>query len=221
MRGGRRAKSIGRLSRAPERTKRIADNHPILGMTSLRNPSVGGMTIAPRRTDSKSASNRNGHWTRCPRINIRRGKEAGLPSFYKQLRAMKIEATPGEPVELDRNGPYSAPKCRRVNEIIWQTPSFATMRSSVRSRLAPPYFQSLRWTPNPESVPFCSNKNFRLAGEAASTLLHEKIARVPRKQKVNLLVPICFRSGLLEFHCRSKENSFSTLATGSLNVTMV
>jgi hypothetical protein len=31
--------------------------------------------------------------------------------------------------ELDRNGPYSAAKCKRVNEIVWWTPSFATMRS--------------------------------------------------------------------------------------------
>jgi hypothetical protein len=43
----------------------------------------------------------------------------------------------------------------------WQTPSFATMRSSVRSRLAPPIFQSLRATPNPESVPFCSNNKYQ------------------------------------------------------------
>ena len=33
------------------------------------------------------------------------------------------------------------------------------MRSSVRSRLAPPILQSLRGTPNPKSVPFCSNSN--------------------------------------------------------------
>ena len=30
------------------------------------------------------------------------------------------------------------------------------MRSSVRSRLAPPCFLSIRSTPNPKSVPFCS-----------------------------------------------------------------
>jgi hypothetical protein len=42
------------------------------------------------------------------------------------------------------------------------------MRSSVRSRLAPPIFQALRSDSNPQSVPFCSNKqfhNFRLAGK--------------------------------------------------------
>jgi hypothetical protein len=42
------------------------------------------------------------------------------------------------------------------------------MRSSVRSRLAPPSFQALRSDSNAQSVPFCSNKqfhNFRLAGK--------------------------------------------------------
>jgi hypothetical protein len=42
------------------------------------------------------------------------------------------------------------------------------MRSSVRSRLAPPSFQLLRSDSKPQSVPFCSNKqfhNFRLAGK--------------------------------------------------------
>jgi hypothetical protein len=53
------------------------------------------------------------------------------------------EANASRPVELDRNGPYSAAKSKLVNEIIWWTPSFATMRSSVRSRLAPPSFHSL------------------------------------------------------------------------------
>jgi hypothetical protein len=45
------------------------------------------------------------------------------------------------------------------------------MRSSVRARLAPPCFQSLRTHPNRQSVPFCSNNNFRLAGKTASIVL--------------------------------------------------
>jgi len=47
----------------------------------------------------------------------------------------------------------------------WQISSFATMRSSVRSRLAPPSFQALRTLPYSQSVPFCSNNHFRLAGK--------------------------------------------------------
>jgi hypothetical protein len=35
--------------------------------------------------------------------------------------------------ELDRNGPYSPGKPKETKAKLWWTPSFATMRSSVRS----------------------------------------------------------------------------------------
>jgi hypothetical protein len=63
----------------------------------------------------------------------------------------KERQTPGKPYlfcELDRNGPWLAAKRKGVNEIIRRTPSFATMRSSVRARLAPPIIRRLP-APNP------------------------------------------------------------------------
>ena len=56
------------------------------------------------------------------------------------------------------------------------------MRSSVRSRLAPPYFQSLRRTPNPESVPFCSKTSIKPAG-FASKLRHKHRRKVTGEQQ--------------------------------------
>jgi hypothetical protein len=53
-----------------------------------------------------------------------------LERWLKFSHAVKFEATPraSRLFELDRNGPYSAAKCKQVNEIIWRTPSFATTR---------------------------------------------------------------------------------------------
>jgi hypothetical protein len=83
-------------------------------------------------------------------------------------RAVKFEATPGEPVELDRNGPYSAAKCKRVNEIIRRTPSFATMRSSVRIPTSSTIFQSLTGRHNYTLVTLCHKKPGSLEHVAAS-----------------------------------------------------
>ena len=71
-----------------------------------------------------------------------------------------------------------------------------------------------------QSCPILSQK-IQLASVFASIHRMRKSPRAPRKQKINFLMPSVFRFVLLEFHCRSKVNNFSTLATGSLNVTMV
>jgi hypothetical protein len=87
----------------------------------------------------------------------------------------------------------------------WQISSFATMRSSVRSRLAPPHFQSLRALPHCQSVPFCfkTNSNSGLAGRIASTVFSGfAIARAGVEKQNALLLPSQESMSLRKFRFR-------------------